>query len=156
MDDAGQHLSCSRFPRPAEATEQVAPIAHALWRVERVAKTMMGARLRALGLALGQDLLLLQLWDHDGCTQTELVDRLGLDPSTVTKMLQRMERDGWLTRARSDDDGRASIVTLSTAGHELRDRVTALWRQLEGEVFAPLTPGERDRLEALLRKVEDG
>jgi len=149
-------LTCSRFPRPSSVTDEVAPTAHALWRVIRMDKTMMSGRLRSLGLALGQDLLLLQLWDHDGCTQSELVGRLGLDPSTVTKMLQRMERDGWLTRARSGDDGRASIVTLTTAGRDLRGQVTALWRELEQETVKTLSADERDELLRLLGKMESG
>ncbi|HMK93556.1 MAG TPA: MarR family transcriptional regulator [Thermoleophilia bacterium] len=149
-------LTCSRFPQPSSVTDEAAPTTHALWRVIRMDKTMMSGRLRALGLALGQDLLLLQLWDHDGCTQSELVGRLGLDPSTITKMLQRMERDGWLTRARSDDDGRASIVTLTPAGRDLRGRVTALWRELESETVKTLSADERGELLRLLGKVEAG
>jgi len=149
-------LTCSRFPQQSTVAQEAAPTAHALWRVVRMDKTMMSGRLRSLGLALGQDLLLLQLWDHDGCTQSELVDRLGLDPSTVTKMLQRMERDGWLTRARSDDDGRASIVTLTAAGRGLRERVTALWRDLERETLKTLSDDEQRQLRTLLGKVEAG
>jgi DNA-binding MarR family transcriptional regulator len=151
-----EQLVCARFPQRSAVADEAGPTAHALWRVTRMNKTMMGGRLRSLGLALGQDLLLLQLWDRDGCTQTELVERLGLDPSTVTKMLQRMERDGWLTRARSGDDGRASVVTLTDAGRDLRGQVTALWRRLERETVAGLTPDEREQLLALLRKVEGG
>jgi len=77
---------------------------------------MIGGALRELGLAPGQELLLMQLWDRDGCSQSDLVDRLGLDPSTVTKMLQRLERDGRVCRSRSGDDGRVTIVSLTEAG----------------------------------------
>ena len=153
---ADEALTCSRFPQSSTVTDEAAPTTHAMWRVIRMDKTMMSARLRSLGLALGQDLLLLQLWDHDGCTQSELVGRLGLDPSTVTKMLQRMERDGWLTRARSGEDARASIVTLTDAGWDLRERVTALWRELERETVKTLSADERDELLRLLGKVEAG
>lgn len=150
------HLACRRQPQPSAIAEEAGPTVHAIFRLSRANKTMIGGHLRELGLAPGQELLLLQLWDRDDCTQTDLVERLGIDPSTVTKMLQRLERDGWVRRCRSGDDGRATLVTLTDAGRDLRYHVTALWRDLERETVGGLSPDEREQLLALLRKVESG
>ena len=119
-------------------------------------KTISGRLLRELGLAPGQELLLLQLWDRDGCSQSDLIERLGLDPSTVTKMLQRLERDGWVRRKPSPSDGRVVLVTLSRAGRDLQGAVTELWSRLEGETVSRLAPDEQAELLRLLRKVEAG
>ena len=140
--------ACERWPKPSAVAEQNGPVVHALFRLSRANKTMIGGRLRGLGLANGQELLLLQLWDRDGCSQTDLVDRLGIDPSTVTKMLQRLERGGWVRRAPSRGDGRA-------AGRRLRGAVTRLWSDLEHETVKGLSADERASLLVLLHKVED-
>ena len=115
---------------------------------------MISGALRELGLAPGQELLLMQLWDRDGCSQSDLVDRLGLDPSTVTKMLQRLERDGWVCRSPSGDDRRVTIVGLTEAGRGLRCDVTRLWGELERETVRSLSDDERRDLLGLLAKME--
>ena len=146
--------ACERWPRPAAVAEQAGPVVHAVFRLSRLNRIMIGGALRELGLAPGQELLLMQLWDRDGCSQSDLVDRLGLDPSTVTKMLQRLERDGWVCRSRSGDDGRVTIVGLTAAGRGLRGDVTRLWGELERETVRSLSDDERHTLITLLAKME--
>ncbi len=146
--------TCERWPRPAAVAEQTGPVVHAVFRLSRLNRMMIGGALRELGLAPGQELLLMQLWDRDGCSQSDLVDRLGLDPSTVTKMLQRLERDGRVCRSRSGDDGRVTIVSLTEAGRGLRCEVTRLWSDLERETVRSLSDDERQTLLTLLTKME--
>jgi MarR family transcriptional regulator, organic hydroperoxide resistance regulator len=153
---AGSGFACERRPEPSAIAERVGPVTHALFRITRMNKTMIGAQLRGLGLVNGQELLLLQLWERDGCTQADLGARLGVDPSTVTKMVQRLERDGWVSRAQSALDGRAVIVSLTPKGRRMERRVIDLWAALEHETVAGLADDERDRLLALLRKAEAG
>ena len=145
---------CDRWPRPAGVAEQAGPVVHAVFRLSRLNRMMIGGALRELGLAPGQELLLMQLWDRDGCSQSDLVDRLGLDPSTVTKMLQRLERDGWVCRSPSGDDGRVTIVSLTAAGRGLQCHVTRLWGELERETVRSLSDDERRSLLGLLTKME--
>jgi DNA-binding MarR family transcriptional regulator len=152
----GAALSCEHWPRSTPLAERTGPTVHAVFRLSRMHRTMIGRLLRGLGLAPGQELLLLQLWDRDQCSQTDLVERLGLDPSTVTKMLQRLERDGWVRRELSPSDGRVMVVTLTATGRDLQDAVTKLWSELERETVKTLSPGERNELLRLLSKVERG
>ena len=144
------------WPSSTALAERTGPTVHAVFRLSRMHQTIIGRLLRELGLAPGQELLLLQLWDRDRCSQTDLVERLGLDPSTVTKMLQRLERGGWLRREPSTEDGRVMVVTLTPAGRDLQDAVTSLWNELEGETVKSLSADEQAELLRLLRKVETG
>lgn len=155
-EPAGRSLSCEHWPRSTPLAERTGPTVHAVFRLSRMHKTIIGRLLREVGLVPGQELLLLQLWDRDCCSQTDLVERLGLDPSTVTKMLQRLERSGWLAREPSPDDGRVMVVTLTQAGRDLQVAVTTLWSELEGETIKALSPDEQAELLRLLRKVEAG
>lgn len=146
--------ACEPWPKSSAVAEQTGPTVHALFRLSRMNKTMIGGRLRKFGLAAGQELLLLQLWDRDGCSQSDLVDRLGIDPSTVTKMLQRLERGGWVRRAPLARDRRVTIVSLTAAGRRLQGDVTQLWAELERETIRGLSGDERATLLGLLHKVE--
>ncbi len=156
VDDRARALTCEHWPRSTSLAERTGPTVHAVFRLSRMHKTIVGGLLRELGLAPGQELLLLQLWDRDRCSQADLVERLGLDASTVTKMLQRLERDGWVRRAPSPSDRRVVIVTLTPAGRGLQDAVTALWSELEAQTVKSLDTAERAELLRLLRKVEGG
>jgi DNA-binding MarR family transcriptional regulator len=62
---------------------------------------------------------------HGFIPQKELTVRLGLHPSTVSKMLTRLEELGLASREYSPDDGRERDVYLTPAGRELISRAIA-------------------------------
>jgi DNA-binding MarR family transcriptional regulator len=99
--------------------------------------------LEALGLYRGQPSLLQALWEHEGLMHTELARRLQVQPATITKMLQRMEKAGFVERRPDPDDQRVSRVYLTEAGRVVRSDVQQVWRQLEEEAFAGFTLEER-------------
>jgi DNA-binding MarR family transcriptional regulator len=69
----------------------------------------------------------------------------------MTKRIDRLERDGLVTRRRGTGDGRARVVALTTAGRELIDRAFTEHIANEHRLLADLTGEEADKLESLLR-----
>ena len=125
------------------------------WQVTKLAKAhraLVGDALAKLGLHLGQDLLLEQLWRQDGLTQSALVTRLGVEPPTVTKALQRLERAGLVRRARDPENARLWRVFLTDKGRVLQAPVRELRREVERRLLDGLSAEERDRLLALLAR----
>jgi DNA-binding MarR family transcriptional regulator len=74
---------------------------------------------------------LMQLFDKDGQTQSELLDSVGLDHSTVSKSLRRMQEAGLVTRRPNEHDRRVLNVWLTEQGRELRQPIEAMWAALE-------------------------
>lgn len=110
----------------------------------------------AIGLHRGQPLVLLALWEQEGQTQTELAARLKITPATVTKMLQRMEKAGFIQREPDAQDQRVSRVYLTPAGRAVRRDVEAVWKTMEAETFAGFTQAEQASLRRfLLRMLEN-
>jgi len=68
----------------------------------------------------------------------------------MTKRLDRLERDGLVTRRRSTTDGRGRVVALATAGQDLIDRAFTEHMANERRLLADLTPEEATHLETLL------
>jgi DNA-binding MarR family transcriptional regulator len=99
--------------------------------------------LEALGLYRGQPSVLQALWEQEGLMHTELARRLQVQPATITKMLQRMEKAGFVARRPDPDDQRVSRVYLTETGRAVRADVQQVWRQLEEEAFAGFTLEER-------------
>jgi DNA-binding MarR family transcriptional regulator len=84
---------------------------------------------------------------------SDFTGSLMLTSSGATKRLDRLERAGLVERTPDPDDRRGVIITLTEAGHELIDRVTEAHMANEARLLEGLTPSERDRLAALLRKL---
>lgn len=82
--------------------------------------------LSALGLTYPQYLVLLVLWEQDGLTVTALGERLSLNSGTLTPLLKRMEASGLLVRARSQEDERRVLASLTPEGKKLKVRAAAV------------------------------
>ena len=78
----------------------------------------------------------MRLWEQDGQSQKELVDSLGLDHSTVVRSVQRMEAAGLLTRSKSAEDGRVTLVHLSDRGRGCAQWQWAGWVTLLSSALA--------------------
>ncbi|MFE7567197.1 MarR family winged helix-turn-helix transcriptional regulator [Streptomyces sp. NPDC057539] len=130
------------------------PVSHALSRVARLHRIAAGKLLRRSGLYPGQEFLMMHLWDADAVRQSELIKSMDLDPSTVTKMLQRLDHAGYVRRSADPQDRRAVLVRATGDSCALRSEVEGAWTELEEHTLAGLDDTERTELARLLAKVE--
>jgi DNA-binding MarR family transcriptional regulator len=80
------------------------------------------AEFARFGLTADQYVILTALAEGEGVTQKELVRRTDSDANTMSEMLGRLERRGFVTRERDADDGRARRVSLTASGREVQRR----------------------------------
>ena len=88
----------------------------------------------------------------DGISMSDLARRLGLDPSTMSRIVAMMVAKGWLEQSRSNSDRRVKLVALSADGAELSRR---LEQDLEQRLEGILIDLDGDGLESLTRSLED-
>lgn len=119
----------------------------------RAQRTLAQAEFNKLGLHAGQERVLLCLTQHDSVGQSDLVTHLCVEPPTVTKMLQRMEKAGLIERHQDDEDGRASVVNITATGKALQQPILQVWNNLEAQMLASLTTTEQTLLRRLLMQV---
>jgi len=100
-------------------------------------------------------MVLSRLWEQDGLTPSELADRLGVEPPTITNMLSRMEKAGFLERCRDLRDARCTRVYLTEKGRGLREPVERRWEAVQEEAFAGITAEEEALLRGMLRRIHD-
>jgi DNA-binding MarR family transcriptional regulator len=86
---------------------------------------------------------------HAGCSADWLWGRIGLTQSGTVRLIDRLQRLGYVVRARR---GRALELSLSPAGSALLDRWNAARDQAGNEVLDSLTAAEREQLNELLAK----
>ena len=97
--------------------------------------------------------VLMSLWREDRLNVGELGRRAGLEPSTMTGLLDRMERDGLVLREPDPADRRAHRIALTELGRGAAHPVTevvgrALEKTLEG-----IAAEDLDRVKGILRRV---
>ena len=112
----------------------------------------VGGLLAEVGLHVGQDMVLIELWQNDGLRGGELACRLGVEPPTVTKMLRRLENMGLVERRTDPADARSFGVYLTAKGRALEGPVARRWELAEEKTLAGLDAGERETLRRLLIK----
>ncbi len=126
-----------------------------LLHVSREHRALLGELLEEAGLYPGQEQLLFELLEHGPRTQAELAAALKIDTSTVSKMLHRLERGGFITRTRREDNRRMVIVTTTDRSEALRHRIRQVLSRVEQRITRGLTKEESATLLDLLRRVED-
>lgn len=91
--------------------------------------------LENLGLYRGQPHVLRSLWKQEGITQSNLAAQLHITPATLTRMLQRMEKNGFIVRKSDIKDLRVTRVFLTEMGREIENKVKEVWEIMEEETF---------------------
>lgn len=91
-----------------------------LYSASRLVTQAYRKYLDPLGLTYPQYLVMLVLWESDNMPVNDIAHRLMLETNTVTPLLQRMEKEGFVQRSRGATDGRQMIVSLTDAGRRLQ------------------------------------
>lgn len=97
----------------------------------------------------GRSNIMAVIAQRPGVTQKELAEILGVQPASVSELLIKLERKGFVKREKAEQDRRSVCVTLTQAGQE------HLNRPEEGlsEPFQVLSEQEREQMAGILRKL---
>jgi MarR family transcriptional regulator, organic hydroperoxide resistance regulator len=128
-------------------------ISFLLAQVGKAHRNAANAALQGVELHVGQEMVLFHLTNEDGLTQTQLAERMCIEAPTLTRMLQRMEREDIIKRLADSDDARVSRVYLTEHARSLQPRIEECWMDLEQQTLAGLTQEERLLLRRLLLQV---
>jgi DNA-binding MarR family transcriptional regulator len=113
----------------------------------------LGEVLKPYGITAKQFALLAFLWKQDGLSQTELSERSEIDRTTLSGMVDRLEKAGLVQRDPSPEDRRAFLLRLTEQGAALEDELTELAFQVRRDLFSRLAEGEYEQLCMLLDKM---
>ncbi len=119
----------------------------------RIFEQALARRIRPLGLVPGQFPVLLALWEEDGLTQRELVERLDVEQATMANTLARMERDRLIVRRPHPEDRRSRIVRLTPRARALEGPATEAATAVNAMLLAGLSEPARDAFIAAMRTI---
>jgi len=118
-------------------------------------RSQMSDALAEIGVYAGQEMFLWHLWQEEGLTQSQLVERMCVQPPTISKMLDRLEKAGLVERRPDAENGRLSRVYLTEQGNARQRSVRAIWTNMEQRLTQGLSVEERIVLRRLLLQVHE-
>ena len=121
--------------------------------IGRLLSARFDARARVLGVTRAQWTLLAALVRAEGSSQAQLAELMDLAPISVGRLVDRMERAGWVSRRIQPEDRRSWRLYLTRKAHALRPQLRRLSLQLEDEALAGLSPTARRQVLSGLKAV---
>lgn len=89
--------------------------------------------LSGVGLTYPQYLIMLVLWQHQTQNTKELAEKLGLNTSTLTPILKRLDDAGLITRQRDNKNERTTVVSLTIRGSEIQAQTSQIQQYVSCE-----------------------
>jgi DNA-binding MarR family transcriptional regulator len=128
-------------------------LGQAYLELHRQMHRMVDQAMSSAGLSLARAKVLIQLTEHGSMNQATLATLLGLAPRSVTETVDVLERNGLVVRTEDEQDRRARIVVLTSAGRDATATAQVVRRKAMEEIFGGLSARERATLTALLTTI---
>lgn len=126
-------------------------LADLLHRLTRRLRRAQAERLAPLGLTPAQERALRMIARGDEPPRmTELADRLGIVPRSLTTVIDALEEAGLVRREIDPRNRRAILLRLTDRGAAVRDDLREARRRAAEDLFAPLSAADRKALADLL------
>ncbi len=97
--------------------------------------------------------VLIALWQEDGLKVIELGRRSGLEPSSMTGLLDRMERDGLAFRSADPNDRRSQLIYLTDEGRNVKKAVLDVVDEVMGEIFRDISSDDLGNAMKVLQQI---
>ena len=114
---------------------------------------VLECKLKGTGVSSVQFMALAHLIALGPLSQGELADRLSITPATAVRLIDRMERDGWVIRQPDAEDGRVKRVVLTDRAMEVWEKVSEAGRSLLELAYKGVHPAEIETVKRVLERV---
>lgn len=121
----------------------------------RLLRRRFDSRVRTLGLTRAQWQVLTTISRHQGMHQAALAERLEIEPITLTRLLERMEKGGWVRREADAADRRVRCVYLSRKSGPVLLKLREVGKQLLAETLRGIAPQTQKHLQDALLRMND-
>ena len=122
--------------------------------VARLMRTAFDRRVRRLGLTRSQWLVINRLHRRPGATQSELADMLEVEKATAGRMVDRMEKKGWVARRPDPSDRRVNRLFLTAEADLIQVQLAQIADRTVDSALELLSAREREQFSEWMRLVK--
>ena len=119
-------------------------IGKSMYVLTRYGQIFLDKELKSYHLKAGQLHLLFLLFKNDGINQESLARSVNVDKAAVTRAIQKLIEEGYVTRERDEIDKRSYRVCLTNRGKAIEPDILAIAQRLEDIFLHSLDQDERD------------
>jgi len=132
---------------------------HLLHRVGQCAADLFASEISESDLTPRQYAVLVTVAGNEGLSQTGLVERTGIDRSTLADIVRRMLKKGLLQRRRTREDARAYAVRLTDEGWRVLKAAEPLVKKVDEQILSALPSKQRaqfiDELRLIVERMSE-
>ena len=122
--------------------------------IPRLMRMIFNRRVRGMGLSRAQWLVLSRLYRRPGASQTELAEMLEVDRASAGRMIERLEKYGWIERRADPADRRINRLHLTDEARQVHAAMWAIAESTVDDALSPLSAAEREQYAVLTAKVK--
>jgi DNA-binding MarR family transcriptional regulator len=130
-------------------------LAYIIAMVNKRLEAELEERLRPAGVPIEQLRILELLQDSDGRSMGDLAQRALIEPTTLTKIIDRMVSDGVVYRAPDPNDRRRELIRLAAGGKALFKRLDRITIAQQDRLQKRIPPAKMEELRRLLTDIMD-
>ncbi|KAF0173797.1 MAG: MarR family transcriptional regulator [Rhodobacteraceae bacterium] len=123
--------------------DQLGPLLH---DAARLVRKRFAQRAAAYGLSSAQWRLLAVVLREGRVAQARIADRLEIEPISVSRLVDRMEQAGWVTRQADPDDRRVRVIVATDRTLAIRNDLKSMADSVYAEALSALSPDARQAL----------
>ena len=123
-------------------------------RLQSLLRSALGAE--GIKVTPAQSGILFLLKRKDGLTMTELGKALAIDNATITGLVDRLERDGFVRRNKSASDRRALNISITPQGIEEVNRAKIVIKRVNESIKTGFSAGEIETFKKILLNIVKG
>jgi MarR family transcriptional regulator, organic hydroperoxide resistance regulator len=122
----------------------VGEIGETIQRLVRVIQLFERDQIKIYGVTTSQCNTLLEIYKAGSLTMNELSDKMNLNTSTMTRVLDNLVRDKYISRDRSETDRRIVVVSLTETGYEMAQKLSDSVNQYYKKIIENIPEGQVD------------
>jgi DNA-binding MarR family transcriptional regulator len=120
-------------------------------KVYQKAHSNFKKQLKQYDLTPLRHLVLEALWNEEGLTAGEIARRLALDNATLSGVIDRMAKTGWIVKQADPGDKRAMQIFLTLKAKDMKSSILKERKKANKESLSPLSAEEKVFLKRLLK-----
>ena len=114
---------------------------------------MFNQAVKDMGLTRTQWMVVYRLYLEGEQSQTEIARSLSLAKPPLGKVIDLLEKDGWLTRKQNPNDRRENLIALTKKVNPLIDPLTQTVTDISRQALEGTTPQEQETFERVLKQI---
>lgn len=116
-------------------------------------RAIVDEELEGLGVIAPQGGMLSLLDEAGPMTQVEMGHYMAVDKASMVRLIDSLEKKGYVVRGNREGDRRAKVVEITKAGSKIRERIDEARQRAEKRFMSPLSEKERKIFRDIILKL---